>query len=155
MDAPQTEMYAPRKRRKLPLWQALALILVILLCASFTTMVILLDQTTALGMAYLRAVNTGNAQAAELLADHYDNTTTAQQTRYTLDIQRDIARFGDAELSDIETQRGQTMSGQWVTALRFKYRPSGSTGAWSTALLYVKTEKWFLLPYIRAVEERE
>jgi hypothetical protein len=155
MEAPQTIITTPRVRRKLPVWQALVAFLFVLFCGGVVVLALVLDQTTALGTAYLRAVNSGNAQAAELLGDHYANTTSAQQQRYKLDIQRELAYLDGAELSDVRAVRGQTMSGQWVTELRFKWRPSGSSGQWTDALLYVKTEKWFLLPYIRAVEQRQ
>jgi hypothetical protein len=114
--------------------------------------VFVLDQTAALAHVYLSAVRTGNTSAAELLGDHFSDEKDWRQRFYEQDIQRDVEWLQGAEISDVTATREQTLSGQWVTMLRFKWRPAGSFEPPGDAVLRVKTEKWFLLSYIRAVE---
>ncbi len=111
-----------------------------------------LDQTSALGYAYLGAVSTGNTWTAELLGDHYSDERAWRQRFYEQDIQRDVQWLQGAEISDIEAVREQTLSGQWVTMVYFKWRPGDTREPLRDAALRVKTEKWLLLNYIRAVE---
>ena len=123
-----------------------------LACIGSAALVFVLDQTTALGYAYLNAVQTGNTWAAEMLGDHYSDEKDWRQRFYQQDIQRDIQWLQGAEISEVTAAREQTLSGQWVTMLRFQWRPSGSLVPPEDATLRVKTEKWWLLNYIRAVE---
>jgi hypothetical protein len=127
-------------------------VLLPLACIGSAALVFVLDQTTALGYAYLNAVQTGNTWAAEMLGDHYSDEKDWRQRFYQQDIQRDIQWLQGAEISEVTAAREQTLSGQWVTMLRFQWRPSGSLVPPEDATLRVKTEKWWLLNYIRAVE---
>lgn len=68
------------------------------------------------------------------------------------DIQRDTAWLGSKELSDVTATREQTLSGQWVTVVRFSYKPPNSNEAPRKGELRVKTDKWWLLTYVRTVE---
>jgi hypothetical protein len=122
------------------------------MCIGSTALVFVLDQTTALANVYLSAVQSGNTSAAALLGDHYSDEKDWRQRFYEQDIQRDVQWLQGAEISDVSATREQTLSGQWVMMLRFKWRPAGSMKPPADAVLRVKTEKWFLLSYIRAVE---
>ncbi|MDQ5823280.1 MAG: hypothetical protein M3441_03600 [Chloroflexota bacterium] len=128
------------------------LVLLPLLCIGSTALVFVLDQTSALGYAYLHAVTNGNAWTAELLGDHYSDEKDWRQRFYEQDIQRDVQWLQGAEISDVTATREQTLSGQWVTMVYFKWRPAGSIAPPEDAALRVKTEKWLLMNYIRAVE---
>ncbi|HEX8230568.1 MAG TPA: hypothetical protein VF826_14815 [Chloroflexia bacterium] len=128
------------------------LVLLPLLCIVSTALVFVLDQTSALGYAYLHAVTNGNTWTAELLGDHYSDEKDSRQRFYEQDIQRDVQWLQGAEISDVTATREQTLSGQWVTMVYFKWRPVGSIQPPEDAALRVKTEKWLLLNYIRAVE---
>lgn len=132
--------------------KAIVLVLLPIACIGSTALVFVLDQTTALGYAYLNAVQTGNTWAAEMLGDHYSGEKDWRRRFYQQDIQRDVQWLQGAEISDVAATRAQTLSGQWVTMLRFQWRPSGSLGPLEDATLRVKTEKWWLWNYIRAVE---
>ncbi len=123
-----------------------------LLCVGTIALVVLTDQTTFMGVAYLRAVNANSIWAAELLGDQYSKDRNWHQRFYKLDIQRDEGYLSGAELSDVTTSREQTLSGQWVTVVRFKWRGQTSLGNWQPAALRVKTDKWLVFTYIRAVE---
>src|ERR1051325_1264338 len=111
----------PRKRRfpRLRSWKALVVILFTLFFVGIISLVILMDQTTFVGMAYLRAVNSNNTWTAELLGDQYSEDRNWHQRFYQLDIKRDEEYLANAELSDVTTSREQTLSGQWVTVVRF------------------------------------
>ncbi|MEA2574676.1 MAG: hypothetical protein QOH93_1974 [Chloroflexia bacterium] len=128
------------------------LVLLPLLCIGSTALVFVLDQTSALGYVYLSSVSTGNTWTAELLGDHYSGEKDWRQRFYEQDIQRDVQWLQGAEISDVTATREQTLSGQWVTMLYFKWRPASSLEPPQDATLRVKTEKWLLLNYIRAVE---
>ncbi len=132
--------------------RAILLVLLPIVCIVSAALMAALDQTTALGYAYLSAISTGNTWAAELLGDHYSGEKDWRKRLYELDIQRDAGWLQGAEISDVTAAREQTLSGQWVTLLRFKWRPAGSAEPPHDALLRVKTEKWLLLNYIRTVE---
>jgi hypothetical protein len=123
-----------------------------LLCIGSAALVLVLDQPSALGYTYLNAVSTGNTWTAELLGDHYSDEKEWRQSFYEQDIQRDVQWLQGAEISDVTATREQTLSGQWVTMLRFKWRAAGSIEPPEDAMLRVKTEKWLLLNYITAVE---
>src|SRR5205085_2709453 len=94
----------------------------------------------------------GNAGVAEFLGDQFSDNRTWQQRFYQQDIQRDISYLGGADVSDVSTSHEQTLSGQWVTVVRFNWREAGSQGSWTPAALRVKTDKWLVFTYIRAVE---
>jgi hypothetical protein len=132
--------------------KVILLVLLPLVCIGSTALVFVLDQTTALAHVYLSAVQSGNTSAAELLGDHYSDEKDWRQRFYEQDIQRDVQWLQGAAISDVSAVREQTLSGQWVTMLYFKWRPAGSLEPPEDAALRVKTEKWFLLSYIRAVE---
>jgi hypothetical protein len=132
--------------------KAVLLVLLPLACIGSTALVFVLDQTSALAYVYLNAANTGNTWTAALLGDHYSDDKDWRQRFYEQDIQRDVQWLQGAEISDVTATREQTLSGQWVTMLRFKWRPAGTMAPPGDAALRVKTEKWFLLNYIRAVE---
>lgn len=144
----------PKKRRlpRIRLWKALLLLLFTLLCVGTITLVALMDQTTLVGVAYLRAVNANSSWAAELLGDQYSEDRVWHQRFYEQDIQRDEGYLAGAELSDVTTSREQTLSGQWVTVVRFNWRGSGSLYNWQPGALRVKTDKWLVFTYVRAVE---
>ena len=140
-----------RSRRK-QIGCAVLAILLEVLCLGSVTVNILADQTTLMGMAYLQTVHVGNTAAAELLGDHFSDDQTWHQRFYAQDIQRDMAYLQRAELSGVNSTREQTLSGQWVTMVRFSWRETGSTDAWTPAALRVKTDHWWFITYIRAVE---
>ena len=154
MQADYTTEKRPKVRGSLArrIGKAVLLVLLPLVCIGSTALVLVLDQTTALAHVYLNAVRTGNTSAAELLGDHYSDEKDWRQRFFEQDIQRDVQWLQGAEISDITATREQTLSGQWVTMLYFKWRPAGSLEPPEDAALRVKTEKWFLLSYIRAVE---
>lgn len=127
-------------------------VLFVVLCLGSVTVTIMADQTTLMGVAYLQTVHLGNAKAAELLGDHFSDDQTWHQKFYAQDIQRDMAYLQGAELSGVTTTREQTLSGQWVTMVRFSWREKGSTGSWTQGALRVKTDHWWFITYIRAVE---
>jgi hypothetical protein len=131
---------------------AVLVILSVILCLGSITVTVLADQTTLMGAAYLQAVHLGNANAAELLGDHFSDDKTWHQKFYAQDIQRDIGYLSNAELTGVTATREQTLSGQWVTMVRFSWRERGSSGAWTQAALRVKTDHWWFITYIRAVE---
>lgn len=112
----------------------------------------MVDQTTFLGVAYLRAVNTNNTWAAEMLGDQYSEDRNWHQTVYQLDLWRDSQYLANAELSDVTSSREQTLSGQWVTVVRFNWKSPETLYKWQPSALRVKTDKWFFFTYIRAVE---
>jgi len=66
-----------------------------------------------------------------------------------------MAYLQGAELSGVTTTREQTLSGQWVTMVRFSWRKAGSTATWTPGALRVKTDHWWFFTYIRAVEDVE
>jgi hypothetical protein len=132
--------------------KAILLVLLPLMCIASTSLVFVLDQTSALGYAYIHVVSTGNTWTAELLGDHYSGEKEWRQRFYQQDIRRDVQWLQGAEIRDIAATREQTLSGQWVTMVYFKWRPMGSIEPLQDAALRVKTEKWLLLNYIRAVE---
>src|SRR5437868_12989506 len=105
----------PRKwrRPRIQFWKALLLMFCALLCVGTITLVVLMDQTTLVGVAYLRAVNADSNWAAELLGDQYSEDRVWHQRFYEQDIQRDEGYLAGAELSDVTTSREQTLSGQW------------------------------------------
>lgn len=131
------------------------LLLIVLLptvCIGWSALVFLLDQTSAAGLVYLNAVSTGNTGVAELLGDHYSSDKEWHQRFYKQDIQRDESWLQGAEISDVTTAREQTLSGQTVTMVRFKWRAAGNVGPLRDVALRVKTDSWLLLTYVRAVE---
>jgi hypothetical protein len=140
------------RRPRARIWRALGLILLMLMCVGSIVLVVLMDQTSLVGMAYLRAVNSGQAWAAEILGDQYSDDRDWHQRFFQLDIQRDMSYLSGADITDVTTTREQTLSGQWVTVVRFNWRPT-DVGRWQPAALRVKTDKWFVFTYIRAVEE--
>jgi hypothetical protein len=154
LDARQTSEEGPKARGSIArrIGKAVLLVLLPLVCIGSTALVFVLDQTTALAHIYLNAVQSGNTSAAELLGDHYSDEKDWRQRFYEQDIQRDLRWLQGAEISDVRAIREQTLSGQWVTMLRFKWRAAGTMEPPEDAVLRVKTEKWFLLSYIRAVE---
>lgn len=154
MDAAHTSEERPMARGSMArrIGKAVLLVLLPLVCIGSTALVFVLDQTTALAHVYLNAVRTGNTSTAELLGDHYSDEKDWRQRFYEQDIQRDVQWLQGAEISDVRAVREQTLSGQWVTMLYFKWRPAGTLEPHRDAVLRVKTEKWFLLSYIRAVE---
>jgi hypothetical protein len=113
---------------------------------------IALDQTTMAGLVYLNAVNTGNRGAAELLGDHYSEDKDWHRRFLAQDITRDMDWLGGAELSDVAASREQTLSGQWVTVVRFQWRTPEVSSSWTPGALRVKTDSWMFVTYVRAVE---
>ena len=126
--------------------------LLVLLCLGSMVLVVVMDQTTMVGLVYLRAVNAGNSEAAQLLGDHFSPDSDWHQRFFEQDIQRDMDYLKGATLSNVTTSREQTLSGQWVTIVRFDWRDPASAGGWQPGALRVKTDKWWFLTYIRAVE---
>jgi hypothetical protein len=98
---------------------------------------------------------TGNSWAAELVGDHFSDNSGFNGKLIRLDFQRDSAWLKDAEVTGITSSKEQTLSGQWATVLRFDYRALGSNGPWQRAALRVKTDRWFAIPFVRAVERIE
>jgi hypothetical protein len=148
---------APKRRSsRLKRILLLALIpLLIVLCLGSVTLTVMADRTTLLGVAYLQSVHTGNVWLAELMGDHFSDDRGWHQRFYGQDIQRDAGSLYDAELSDVSANREQTLSGQWVTMVRYKWRERGSSGPWHEGALRVKTDHWWIFTYIRAVEPIE
>ena len=140
------------RRPRFRMGRALALLLLALLCAGSITLVVVMDQTTFVGLAYLRAVNGGNKWAAELLGDHYSEDRGWHQRFLSQDIDRDLGYLANSEVADVTASREQTLSGQWVTIVRFTWRGTESLGNWQRAALRVKTDNWLIFTYIRAVE---
>src|SRR5438552_1289492 len=136
---PETPQAKKRSRRR-RVGCVVLVVLAVVLCLGSVSVTIMADQTTLMGMAYLQTVHLGNAGAAELLGDHFSDDKTWHQKFYAQDIQRDMAYLQGSELSGVITTREQTLSGQWVTMVRFSWRKSGSTGAWTPAALRVKTD---------------
>ncbi len=143
----------PRRRFRLWLW--LAAFLFALSCAGSFALLVAADQTAFLGLTYVNAISSGNTALAEFLGDHFSENKGWNRQSLALDVQRDSLWLKGAELSNVTTSREQTLSGQWVTMVRFKYRGVRSSGPWRDAALRVKTDAWYLLPYVRVVEIAE
>ena len=145
-----------RRRRRTRVWQVLLALLLLFACLGSSTLLFLLDQTTLAAQAYLQSVNSGNVGIAELMGDHYSEDRDWHQRFFRQDIQRDLEWLQGAHLTDVTTSREQTLSGQWVTILRFNYTPANPTNPNQAqprpAALRVKTDHWLLITYIRAVE---
>jgi hypothetical protein len=131
---------------------ALLVVLAVGACLGFSTLVVLLDQTALAAQVYLQSVSSGNTVFAEALGDHFSEQHEGQMALYKMDIQRDLDWLRGAEISNVTTAREQTLSGQWVTNLRFDYRAQGSPDPPRQVMLRVKTDRWIALTYIRAVE---
>jgi hypothetical protein len=127
-------------------------VLGVLGCMGLSTLLVLLDQTSLAAQLYLQSVSSGNTALAETLGDHWSDERDGQMAFYKLDIQRDLDWLQGAEISDVTTAREQTLSGQWVTNLRFKYRAQGNPDPPRQVMLRVKTDRWLAITYIRAVE---
>jgi hypothetical protein len=121
-------------------------------CLGLSTLLVLLDQTALAAQVYLQSVSSGNPAFAEALGDHFSDQADWQMRFYKQDIQRDVDWLRGAEITDVTTAREQTLSGQWVTNLRFNYRKQGSADPPRQVMLRVKTAKWLALTYIKAVE---
>ncbi len=143
---------APRRKR-LRVWRALLVTLFALLCFGSIGIVVLGDQTALAGMAYLGAVNSGNTGIVALMGDHYTESSGWHQRFLAQDARRDAAWLNGAEVSDVTTSREQTLSGQWVTMVRFRWRKAGTSAQWTQAALRVKTDRWLFIPYVRVVED--
>jgi hypothetical protein len=111
-----------------------------------------MDQTALAANVYLQAVGSNNKGLAMALGDHYTSNAEGQRAIYELDIDRDLDWLGGASISDVQATREETVSGQTVTILKFKWRPVASGSAPEEAALRVKTDRWFVVTYIRAVE---
>jgi hypothetical protein len=111
-----------------------------------------MDQTALAANVYLQAVSSNNKGLAMLLADHYTQNSEGQRASYEFDLERDLGWLGGASVSSVEATREETLSGQAVTVLRFNWRPAGGNSPPEPAALRVKTERWFVVTYIRAVE---
>ena len=127
-------------------------VLLFFVCAGTSVLLALLDQTALAAQIYIQSINSGNSGIAEMLGDHFSDQQDLNRRFYALDIQRDLDRFRNAQISDLTTSREQTLSGQWATVIRFNYRSTGSPGQPRSAALRVKTDTWFVFTYIRAVE---
>src|SRR6266540_2757606 len=104
MTSPEHETSHEQKRsRRKRIGCAVLVILFVALCLGSVTVTIMADQTTFLGAAYLQTVHLGNANAAELLGDHFSDDKTWHQKFYAQDIQRDMAYLQGAELSGVTT----------------------------------------------------
>jgi hypothetical protein len=121
-------------------------------CLGLSTLLVLLDQTALAAQVYLQSVSSGNPAFAEALGDHFSDQADWQMRFYKQDIQRDLDWLRSAEITDVTTAREQTLSGQWVTNLRFNYREQGSADPPRQVMLRVKTDKWLALTYVKAVE---
>ncbi len=144
-----------KPRRHFRLWLWLASLLFALACAGSFSLLVAADQTAFLGLTYVNAISSGNTDLAEFLGDHFSENKGWNRQSLALDIQRDSVWLNGAELSDVTTSREQTLSGQWVTMVRFKYRGMHSSAPWQEAALRVKIDRWYLLPYVRVVEIAE
>ena len=131
---------------------AVLVVLGVVACLGFSTLLVLLDQTALAAQVYLQSVSSGNPAFAEALGDHFSDERDRQMRFYQQDIQRDLEWLRGADVSDVTPSREQTLSGQWVTNLRFKYRAQGSTDPPRQVMLRVKTDRWLAITYIRAVE---
>jgi hypothetical protein len=131
---------------------ALLVVFAVGACLGFSTLVVLLDQTALAAQLYLQAVSSGNPGLAEVMGDHFSDQHEGQMALYKMDIQRDLDWLRGAEITNVTTAREQTLSGQWVTNLRFMYRAAGSSDPPRQVMLRVKTDRWIALTYIRAVE---
>lgn len=127
-------------------------VLGVLGCMALSTLLVLLDQTSLAAQLYLQSVSSGNPAIAEALGDHWSDERDWQMRFYQQEIQRDLEWLRGADISDVTTAREQTLSGQWVTNLRFMYRAQGSTDPPRQVMLRVKTDRWLAITYIRAVE---
>ncbi len=123
-----------------------------LACAGSCALLAALDQTALAGLVYLQAVNTGNPDVAMLLGDHYTSDMQSNQALLALDVHRDIGWLAGARVSEVTTSREQTLSGQWVTVVRFKWQAANSKAPPAPAALRVKTDRWLIFTYVRAVE---
>lgn len=146
----------PEPRRRRPaLWKPLLLVLFVIFCLGSVAGVVLADQTTAMGVAYLHAINSGNTWAAEMLGDRFSDRSAINQANLSMDVQRDLVYLHGAELRNVASTRETTLSGQWINVVRFEWRDAASGGDWNKAAFRVKLDKWLLLTYIRTVEEIE
>jgi hypothetical protein len=143
-------MEQPRKTRRRLL--GCSIFVLFFVCAGSSLLVFLLDQTSLAAQIYIQSINSGNSGIAEMLGDHFSDQQDLNRRFYALDIQRDLDRFHNAQITDLTTSREQTLSGQWATVIRFNYRPSGSSSQPQPVALRVKTDTWFVFTYIRAVE---
>ena len=142
-----------RKKPRLKRILLLAFVpLLLALCLGSITFTVMADQTTLLGVAYLQSVHTGNLWLAGLMGDHFSDDKGWHQRFYGQDIQRDADSLHSVELSGVSATREQTLSGQWFTMVRYKWRERGSSGPWHEGALRVKTDHWWFFTYIRAVE---
>jgi hypothetical protein len=153
-EAPAIEPAERRMRTRI--WQVLIALLLLFACLGSSTLLFLLDQTSLAAQAYLQSVNSGNSGIAELMGDHYSDDRDWHQRFFHQDVQRDLEWLQGAHLTDVTTSREQTLSGQWVTILRFNYTPANPTTPNQAkprpGALRVKTDHWLLITYIRAVE---
>jgi|SRR5687768_1709607 len=141
-----------RKRRGGRILAWLGATLAALACGGCALLAILMDQTALAANVYLQAVSSNNKGLAMLLADHYTQNAEGQRASFEFDLDRDLGWLGGAEVADVEAAREETLSGQKVTVVRFNWRPAGSNGPQAPAALRVKTERWFVVTYIRTVE---
>lgn len=149
-DTEGTERKPRRSWRKIA--AAVLLALVVFACVGSAAVLLVMDRTTAAGMVYLNAVSSGNTWAAEALGDHWSADQAQNMSFYEADIQRDTAWLRGAEITDATATREQTLSGQWVTMVRFNWRPTGSLDPPKKGALRVKTDSWLIVTYVRAVE---
>lgn len=115
-------------------------------------LLVLLDQTSLAAQVYIQSINSGNAGIARTLGDRFSDEGDLHRRFLDLDIRRDLDWLSDADITGLTTAREQTLSGQWATILRFNYRPHNSPDPARPATLRVKTDRWFVFTYIRAVE---
>ena len=150
---PESSSKAANRPSRLKRILLLALVpILIVLCLGSASLTVMADQTTLLGVVYLQSVHTGNLWLAGLMADHFSDDKGWHQRFYGQDIQRDAGSLHDVELSEVSATREQTLSGQWVTMVRYKWRERGTSGPWHEGALRVKTDHWWFFTYIRAVE---
>src|SRR6476620_4360387 len=149
----ETTEAAPKRTRHL--WRPILLIALVVLCAGAAVLAAFIDQPALLGNAYLQAVVSGNEEGVNLIADHFSDDQKLNRFFLGEDFKRDSEYLAHAEIGDVRTERTQTLSGQWVTLLRFKYRPEGLAAPWKEGALRIKTDSWLVLTYLRAVEQVE
>lgn len=131
------------------------MLLFVVLCLGTMGLLAVVDQPSLLGTAYVQAAAAGNAGIVDLIGDRFTEDQSFNRRMFALDFQRDSQYLQGAELSDLRAERTQTLSGQWVTVMHFKYREAGSGANWTDGALRIKTDGWLLLTYVRAVEKVE
>src|SRR3954466_5780503 len=90
-----------RPRRRVRVLPVVLVTLLVVLCSGSALLLFLLDQTALAAQIYIQSINSGNQGIAELMGDHFSDEQDLNRRFYSLDIQRDLATFDHAQLSDV------------------------------------------------------